>query len=126
MLVAGGGVAVGVVVGGAVGRVVLGWADAGCVLGSSLGGVVEGRAVDGSAVEGGTAVAGAAPGNAQLGGLAGMVGMLLAGLAVGELVVGSGEDCAAGEVEGPGAAVGWPPGWAVVFPGCPVRAVTAA
>jgi hypothetical protein len=123
MLVTGGGVAVGVVVGRVVvgrvvlGRVVLGWVEAGCVLGSFLGGVVEGGAVDG---------AGAVLGSAQLGGLAGTVGMLLAGLAVGELVVGNGEDCAAGEVEAPRVIAGWPPGWAVVFPGCPVRAVTAA
>jgi hypothetical protein len=106
MLVTGGGVVVGGVV---VGRVVLGWVEAGCVLGSFLGGVVEGGAVEGV-------------GSAQLGGLAGTVGMLLAGLAVGELVVGNGEDRAAGEVETPGMTAGW----AVVFPGCPVRAVTAA
>ena len=118
MLVTGGGVAVGVVVGRVVvGRVVLGWVEAGCVLGSLLGGDVDGGAAEG---------AGAVLGSAQLGGLAGTVGMLLAGLAVGELVFGNGEDCAAGEVEAPEAIVGWPPGWAVVFPGCPVRAVTAA
>jgi hypothetical protein len=114
MLVTGEGVAVGVVV--------LGRVEAGCVLGSLLGGVVEGGAVDGGTAEG----AGAVPGSAQLGGLAGTVGMLLAGRAVGELVVGNGEDCAAGEVEAPEVTVGWPPGWAVVFPGCPIRAVTAA
>jgi hypothetical protein len=96
---------------------VVGRVDAGSVLGSFLGGVVEG-----GAVEGGSAVLG----RAQLGGLAGTVGMLLAGLAVGELVVGNGEDCAAGEAEGPEVTVGWPPGWATVFPGCPARAVTAA
>jgi hypothetical protein len=131
MLVAGGGVAVvggggggvvaGAVVDGVVGRTPPDTVDTGCVVGSFLGDVVEGVTADG-----GAAAAGAVPGSAQLGGLAGTVEMLLARLLVGDLVVGSGEDCAAGEAGAPAVTTGWLGGRAVAGPECPVRALTAA
>jgi hypothetical protein len=119
MIVAGGGVAVGVAA--VVGRPVPDTVDVGCVLGALLDGVVEGRTADE-----GAAVAGAVLGCAQLGGLAGTVGIWLAGLALGDLVVGSEEACAAGEAEAPDVTAGWLACWAVAIPECPVRALTAA
>ena len=114
MVISGGGVvAEAVGVADAVGR-----GEAGCVLGLVLAGDAEGDAADDAG--------GAAPGNAQLGGVAGTVGMVLAGLAAGEPVVGSGEDCAAGESDPPGVMAGWLPGSAVALPGCPVSSLTAA
>jgi hypothetical protein len=132
MLVAGGvavavavGVGVGVVVG--VGRPVVGCVDAGCVLAPVLGGLVEGAAADEGTTAAGTPDVGpAAPGSAQLGGVAGTVGTRSAGLAVGEPAVGSREDCAAGEVEAPDVTAGWPAAWAVALPECPVSSLTAA
>ena len=121
MLVAGGGVAVGLVVGGAVARTLPDTVDVGCALGVLLGGAVEGGTADG-----GTAAAGAVLGSAQLGGLAGTVAPLLARLAAGALVVGSGEDCAAGEAEAPDVTDGWLAGWAAGLPGCPAKALTEA
>ena len=118
-MVSGGGVvAEAVGVADAVGR-----GEAGCVLGLVLAGDAEGDAADDA---GGAALVGAAPGNAQLGGVAGTDGMGLAGLAAGEPVVGSGEDCAAGESDPPGVMAGWLPGSAVALPGCPVSSLTAA
>lgn len=121
MVVAGGGVAVGVVVGGSVFRTMPDTVDEGCAVGVLLGG-----AVDGATADGGAAVAGAVPGSAQLGGFAGTVAILLARRAAGELGVGNGEDCAAGEAEAPEVTDGWLAGWAVALPECPVRALTAA
>jgi hypothetical protein len=66
------------------------------------------------------------PGFAQLGALAGTVAMPLAGLAARDLVVGSGEDCAAGETEVPAETSGWAAGWAAAFPDCPASAETRA
>jgi len=101
---------------------VVGREDDDCVLGLVRAGVAEGDAADEA---GGTALAGAAPGSAQLGGVAGTVGMVLAGLAA-ERVVGSGEDCAAGESDPPDVMAGRLPGSAMAFPGCPVSSLTAA
>jgi hypothetical protein len=119
MLVAGGGVAVGV------GRTLPDTVDAGWVLGEFLDGVVEGRTAGA-----GTVVTGAVLGCAQLGGLAGTVGIALAGLAVGDLVgdlvVGSAEACAAGETEAPDVTAGWLACWTAAVPECPVSDLTAA
>jgi hypothetical protein len=115
MLVAGGGVAVGV------GRTLPDTVDAGWVLGEFPDGVVEGRTAGA-----GTVVTGAVLGCAQLGGLAGTVGIALAGLVVGDLVVGSAEACAAGETEAPDVTAGWLACWAAAVPECPVSDLTAA
>jgi hypothetical protein len=121
MLVGGEGVAVGVVVDGVVARTLPDTVDVGCVLAVLLGGAVEG-----GTVAGGSAAAGAVLGSAQLGGLAGTVASVPGRLAAGGLVVGSGEDCAAGEAEAPDVTDGWLAGWAAGLPGCPVKALTAA
>jgi hypothetical protein len=115
MLVAGGGVAVGV------GRTLPDTVGAGWVLGEFLDGVVEGRTADA-----GTVVTGTVLGCAQLGGLAGTVGIALAGLAVADLVLGSAEACAAGETEPPEVTAGWLACWAAAVPECPVSDLTAA
>jgi hypothetical protein len=85
----GGAEAEAVTVADVVGRAVLGGGEDGRVLGL----VRVGAAEAGTADEGATGLAGAALARAQLGGVAGTVAMMVAG----DRVVGSGEDCAAGE-----------------------------
>ncbi len=120
-LVAGGGVAAGVV-----GRVVPGCVGVGRVL---CDGVVEPAGDEGTAdgtAAGGSTADGPVLGRDLPGGVAGPPGMLPPGRTVGELAVGSGEDCAAGEADAPDVTGARPADWAAVLAECPVRALTAA